>query len=921
MVLRNKKRTIGIGIMLVLTSFVGMTVNVSAGNLIAEANGPYTGYECQDLDLYASGSSGPGGLYTYSWYFNKDSADEITIIEDGTGIETDWLPLDNYVGTLTLVVSNGTSTAMDTAAVTVLNVAPTITSVKGPHVVDLGDPLSLIVNYYDGFNDPVRGLIFSLDTYTTTFDWGDGSSTEISSGVIPGWEIEGDSVTGNHIYNELGIYHIIITLTDDDGGFATAEWYVLVDGSFALVWAGPDKTIDEGSTFISAGFLADDSGAYTADVGYGDGAESEPISFNTGNTFDLHHQYSDNGIYTVFVTVYNEEGEEWGSGSAIVTILNVAPTAALSNDGPKGEGSAVAVSFSGQYDPGIFDTLTYSFDWNNDGTYDIIDQATMSATHTWNDNGLYTVKGMIKDKDGGFNEYTTIVNVLNIAPTAVLSNNGPKNEWSPVTVSFTNQYDPGIYDLFTYSFDWNNDGIYEIIDQSSASAMNTWNGGGTYTVQGMIKDNDGGFTEYTTMVDVLNLVPTAVLSNDGPKDEGSAVTVWFGDPGIPGPFTYSFDWDNDGTYEIIDQPGNSATHTWYDEGMYMVKGRIKDATGDYAESTTMVSILNVAPTALLSNDGPKGEGSAVTVSFSGQYDPGSLDTFMYSFDWNNDGSYEIVDQAAISATYTWYDNGLYMVKGRIKDNDGGFTEYTTAIIVNNVPPTITSLSGPPTDPVPLGTAISLNGVFTDPGTLDSHVALIEWGDGQTTSVNLAAGIYQVSGSHTYASAGVYMITLTVTDKDNGYDKKSIESYVVVYDVNGGFVTGGGWVIAPPGSYPADPTLSGRCNFGFVSKYKKGQTVPEGNTEFQFHPIGLNFHSHTYEWLVITIPIAMYRGTGTINGAGNYGFVVTVLDGKILGGGAPDQFRIRIWDKNNGDMVVFDNLLTDLSGGQITIHQK
>ena len=38
-------------------------------------------------------------------------------------------------------------------------------------------------------------------------------------------------------------------------------------------------------------------------------------------------------------------------------------------------------------------------------------------------------------------------------------------------------------------------------------------------------------------------------------------------------------------------------------------------------------------------------------------------------------------------------------------------------------------------------------------------------------------------------------------------------------------------------------LSGKANFGFVSQYEKGKTVPTGNTEFQFQTGNLNFKSH------------------------------------------------------------------------------
>jgi hypothetical protein len=331
------------------------------------------------------------------------------------------------------------------------------------------------VNFFDGLPDP-RGWIASLDSYTAIFDWGDDSSD-----VFP-LEPEEFTISASHEYTEAGDYIITILITDDDGGEASWLWYITVDGSLQLVNAGPDGFINEGDEFISAGFLADDTGTYTAQVDYGDGTGYQQLLLNPGNTFDLQHQYYNNGLYSLVVIAFNE-GEEWGSDSAVVSVMNVAPTALLLNDGPKDEGSLVTASFSNQFDPGVLDSFTYSFDWNNDGSYEIMDQSSASASHTWDDNGIYTVKGMIKDNDGGFTEYATMVSVINVVPMALLLNDGPKDEGSVVTVSFSGQYDPGASDTFTYSFDWNNDGIYEIVDQVGASAQYTWFDNGLYTVK------------------------------------------------------------------------------------------------------------------------------------------------------------------------------------------------------------------------------------------------------------------------------------------------------------------------------------------------------------------------------------------------------------------------------------------------------
>lgn len=149
--------------------------------------------------------------------------------------------------------------------------------------------------------------------------------------------------------------------------------------------------------------------------------------------------------------------------------------------------------------------------------------------------------------------------------------------------------------------------------------------------------------------------------------------------------------------------------------------------------------------------------------------------------------------------------------------------------------------------------------------------------------------------------------------------------LVAFPVGIGFVTGGGWIISPEGAYADDPELTGKANFGFVSKYKKGASTPDGQTEFVFSTAGLNFHSSDYEWLVVAGARAQFKGTGTINGEGTYRFKLTAIDGQVNGGGGIDKFRIMIWDDTG---IIYDNKMgepndgdtaTEIGGGSIVIH--
>lgn len=262
------------------------------------------------------------------------------------------------------------------------------------------------------------------------------------------------------------------------------------------------------------------------------------------------------------------------------------------------------------------------------------------------------------------------------------------------------------------------------------------------------------------------------------------------------------------------------------------------------------------------------------------------------------------------------------------DGNGGVAQVSFDLIVNNVNPMITSITVP-LDPTAVNTSVNASASFTDPGILDTHSATWEWGDGTTSdgAVTETDGSGTISGSHIFTAAGVYTVKLTVTDKDGASDTKECQEYVVIYDPSAGFITGGGWINSPAGAYAPDPTLTGKATFGFVSKYPKGATVPTGNTEFQFVAGSLNFHSTSYEWLVVSSAKAQYKGSGTINGAGDYGFMLTAVDGQIKNGGGVDTFRMKIWDTATGN-VVYDNQIgasdkedptTALSGGSIIIH--
>jgi hypothetical protein len=288
-----------------------------------------------------------------------------------------------------------------------------------------------------------------------------------------------------------------------------------------------------------------------------------------------------------------------------------------------------------------------------------------------------------------------------VAPTATLGTSGPAIAGSPVAVAFTNPSDPSSIDTsagFHYSFALTQDALatsYASAGTSSSTNI-TFNTSATYTVYGRIFDKDNGYTDYYISIRI-GTPPSATFQATTLVNEGSTDTVTFtNQAGGTGGYTYSYDFNNDNTFEITGSSSASATvpESYLDDGpsTLVVLGRITDSAGNHADYTTSITVNNVAPTANLSNNGPVTTGSPVTVSFTNATDPSTADTnagFHYSFAQSQGGLAATYAAAGTSSStsYTYSTTGTDTVYGRIFDKDNGYTDYTTSITVNAVPPT------------------------------------------------------------------------------------------------------------------------------------------------------------------------------------------------------------------------------------------
>src|SRR5262249_39552897 len=154
--------------------------------------------------------------------------------------------------------------------------------------VNLGDTLTLpnIGQFTDpGFDNPLNIGGETTETFSFVIDWGDGSPVDSGPGTVdtPGnvGILTAGSFDGSHLYTAPGVYTVTVTLSDDDGGTAVAQFTVTVVSRTPILVTAPNQTVNEGSLLgvVDLGKFTDSAanvGGYTYSIDWGDG---RPVDF------------------------------------------------------------------------------------------------------------------------------------------------------------------------------------------------------------------------------------------------------------------------------------------------------------------------------------------------------------------------------------------------------------------------------------------------------------------------------------------------------------------------------------------------------------------------------------------------------------------------------------------------------------------
>lgn len=423
-----------------------------------------------------------------------------------------------------------------------------------------------------------------------------------------------------------------------------------------------------------------------------------------------------------------------------------------------------------------------------------------------------------------------------ITPSPVPFTTPEQSSFTGAVATFTDDNPAATPADFTATIDWGDGSPTSAGSIGSSSAAftvvgtHTYADEGTFTVTVTISDVSPGTgtattTTTATVTEADHLTGHALVFSAAAGTPFTGPVATFTDTlttAVPSDFTATIDWgDATVTAGIITGSGGSfsvsGTHTYAATGTFSVTVTLSDdAPGtDTAQAT---STAHVGTTAL-----------SVTADSFTVHEHVAFNGTVATFTDSNKAS----TAASFTATINWGD-GTPATAGTITGSGGSFTvtgqhtyadEMTasfTVTVSENSPGTSTgsasgtatvtendvlTATGPPSFTAYTGVAFSgAVATFTDTDTVSpasDFTATIQWGDFTTSpgTVSGSAGHFTVSGTHTYATGGTYVVSVTLADDAPGTATNTTSGNVTVGP-------------APPPPPPPPPPIGTIPTLGF-----------------------------------------------------------------------------------------------------------
>lgn len=536
------------------------------------------------------------------------------------------------------------------------------------------------------------------------------------------------------------------------------SWFEDVTNKPPIANAGPDLTGTVDVQITLSGTFSSDPENKVLDYQW---SISGPPGANLTiiNMYDVLAYFTPNmaGTYVVTLTVSDPNGLSNSDQTQIIISEpdNVNPTANAGNDITGTTG--IAVNFDGNGSTDSDGTITtYNWDFGDGAT-----STGANPSHTYTVANTYTVTLTVTDDRGGTDQASieVIIGVPNVDPVAVAGGLVYAEAGDPIDFDGSASSDSD-GQIVTWVWSFGDGGSLQ-----GEQVTYTYSAVGTFFVTLTVTDNDGGSHTGQTVAFISEATPNQnPVANAGPNQ--SAVV------NNPVTFDGSGSYDNDGTIETYNWTfgdgdtgsGVSTSHTYNTAGTYTVILAVIDNESGIGSDTMTVNVAaegeNQAPVANAGNPVTADEDVEVTFDGSGSSDPdGTIASYEWDFGDDNTGT-------GSSPSHTYTKAGTYNVTLTVTDNDGSTDSDSTTATINSTAANIapTADAGNNTSAL-TGEYIAFSGSkSSDP---DGSIVSYQWDFGDESTGD------GMGTTHSYNSAGVYTVILTVTDDDGDTDTDSI----------------------------------------------------------------------------------------------------------------------------------------------------
>jgi PKD repeat protein len=391
--------------------------------------------------------------------------------------------------------------------------------------------------------------------------------------------------------------------------------------------------------------------------------------------------------------------------------------------------------------------ILWQWDFQNDG---VIDSYLQNPDFIYSEIGVYTVSLTVSD---GFYTDTKVEEnyIIVEGPMADFIANVTIG-YVPLEVEFT---DLSSGNIISWQWDFQNDGI---IDSSEQNPIWIYEESDLYTVSLTI--SDGVNTDTETKIEYISAYDSLIAEFEANITSGVVpLEIQFADLSTGNIIEWSWDFENDG---IIDSNEQNPIWIYEESDLYTVSLTISD--GINTDIETKVEYISVYDSLIAEFEADSTFGYApLEVQFTDLSTPSQNPIIIWEWDFQNDG---IIDSYLQNPIYIYSEAGVYTVSLTISDSVNEDTEikedYITVIepLDADFEANITSGNAP------------LEVQFTDLSTGDITGWMWDFDNDGTIDSNEQNPIY------TYNDAGVYTVSLTITDGSNE-DTEIKEDYITV----------------------------------------------------------------------------------------------------------------------------------------------